>query len=75
MMREDSTGGTVGYVSSSKSPATIEKSHLQEPRWFDTLSIGVECDTVMEGLEDYENLVKALPRAVLAMYLCLLAYT
>src|SRR4029077_8565182 len=77
MAREDTTGGTVGYASSSKSPATIEKSRFSRtslklsygPSWFDTLSIGVECNTVMERLGDYRDLVKALPRAVLVLLL------
>jgi hypothetical protein len=60
-----------------KSPATIEKSRFSRTSlklsygqsWFGTLSIGVECDTMMERLGDYRDLVKALPRAVLVLLL------
>jgi hypothetical protein len=42
---------------------SLNLSHRQS--WVDTLSIGVECDAAMEGLEDYKNPVKVLPQAVL----------
>jgi hypothetical protein len=51
------------YGRKESSPRTsLKRSYGQS--WFDTPSIGVECDTVIEGLEDYKNPVKALPRAV-----------
>jgi hypothetical protein len=59
MAREDTTGETVGYASSSKSPATIEKSRFSRTSlklsygqsWFDTLSIGVHRDGKAGGLQ------------------------